>query len=127
MVAVKTENTYTGNGAKVNTLLERHCMLTIKSVLLRIGALVQYVLLFLSFTAKIMLNVKDLQKVYKKDGAGNTYRTQQTIYKGEIFDYPVGLADPCYILENIHTMKARKTDVWCITYPKSGKENTEMF
>ena len=68
-----------------------------------------------------MSNVKDLQRVYKKDGAGNTYRVQQTVYKGQIMNCRPILKDPNFTLDNINTMKARETDVWVITFPKSGK------
>ena len=68
-----------------------------------------------------MSNPRDLQRVYKKDGAGNTYRVKQTVYKGEIMNYHPILADPNFTFDNIHTMKVRETDVWVITFPKSGK------
>ena len=68
-----------------------------------------------------MLTPRNLHEVYKKDGAGNTYCVKQTVYKGEILNYPPGFTDMGIVMDSVHTMEKRDTDVWLISFPKSGK------
>ena len=70
-----------------------------------------------------MSDIQDLRKIYKKDGEGNTYYIQQAVYKGQIINYPPAFSDAAFILENIHFMESRASDIWLISHPKSGSVN----
>ena len=74
-----------------------------------------------------MASARDLQWVYKKDALGNSYRVGQTVYQGQIFNYPPVFQDQSILLKNIHLMESRENDVWFISYPKSGKVYIKVF
>ena len=63
----------------------------------------------------------DLDKVYKKDAIGHTYVVKQTVHEGKIKYYNPDFIDPCYRLSKTDSMEMRDSDIWLITYPKSGK------
>ena len=63
---------------------------------------------------------QDLGKVYKKDAEGNTYYIQQTVYKGQIINYFPLFSDAAFVVESLHLMESRASDVWLISHPKSG-------
>ena len=71
--------------------------------------------------SKKMSAVQDLGKVYKKDGEGNSYYLQQTVYKGQIINYQPFFSDAAFVLESLHLMVSRTSDVWLISHPKSGR------
>ena len=73
--------------------------------------------------SKKMSATQDLGKVYKKDGEGNTYHVQQTVYKGKIINYAPFFTDAAFVLESLHLMESRTSDVWLISHPKSGSLN----
>ena len=62
----------------------------------------------------------DLEKVYKKDAIGNTYVVKQTVHDSSIKTYIPDFTDPCYMLNMVENMEMRESDIWLITYPKSG-------
>ena len=70
-----------------------------------------------------MSAIQDLGKVYKKDAAGNTYYIQQTVYKGQIINYFPVFSDAAFVLESLHLMESRASDIWLISPPKSGSVN----
>ena len=71
-----------------------------------------------------MPTTTDFKKVFKKDGEGNAYRIQQTVYKGQIINYEPPSGDLAVVLDQLPLMKSRRTDVWLLTHPKSGSSNS---
>ena len=68
-----------------------------------------------------MNNTTDcLQKVFKEDGEGATYSVAQSVFEGQMVDYPFGYPDMGRTLIEMKSFMPNENDVLLITHPRSG-------